>query len=210
MKIIVDYRERSSGIPAELQNQEGISFQIGKIAYGDYIIDDTITIERKTARDFLVSLINGRLFRQVSNLKRYCHVPLLLIEGNPYHTDLDVDARAIKGAVISIQSIWYVPVIHSHSLQDTIEIIMTIGRQDESSRDVVPLRGGYRPKRLKSQQLYLLQGLPLVGPVLAKRLVTHFGSVSKMLNATVTDLTGVDGIGIKSAKKIRAVLDWEG
>jgi DNA excision repair protein ERCC-4 len=84
-----------------------------------------------------------------------------------------------------------------------------LGRQEESNRDVVPLRGGYRPKRLKSRQLYLLQGLPQVGPTLAKRLLEHFGSVAKIVNATIDDLTGVEGIGPVSAKAIRVVLDEE-
>ena len=31
-----------------------------------------------------------------------------------------------------------------------------IGRQEENHLDVVPLCGGYRPKRLKSKRLYIL------------------------------------------------------
>jgi len=84
-----------------------------------------------------------------------------------------------------------------------------IGKQTESYIDVVPLRGGYRPKRLKSKQLYLLQGLPQVGPMLAKRLLKHFKSVSNVVNASVQDLKEIDGIGKVSAKKIREVLDTE-
>jgi len=49
-----------------------------------------------------------------------------------------------------------------------------ISRQIETCVDVVPLRGGYRPKRLKSKKLYILQGLPQVGPIIAKRLIKHF------------------------------------
>ena len=75
--------------------------------------------------------------------------------------------------------------------------------------DVVPLRGGYRIKRLKSKQLYILQGLPKVGPKLAKRLLRHFKSVSKVMNASVRALTEVDGIGKISAERIREVLDAE-
>jgi DNA excision repair protein ERCC-4 len=86
---------------------------------------------------------------------------------------------------------------------------MMIGRQEETYIDVVPLRGGYRPKRLKSKQLYLLQGLPQVGPMLAKRLMAHFKSVSKIMNASIDELTEVDGIGRVSATKIREVLDTE-
>jgi Fanconi anemia group M protein len=52
-----------------------------------------------------------------------------------------------------------------------------------------------------------LQGLPKVGPTVAKRLLDHFRSVSKAMNATAEDLMQVEGIGRISAEKIREVLD---
>jgi len=211
MKISVDYREKPSGL-IDLLKKEDVEVEIKKISHGDYLINDSITVERKTARDFLVSIIDGRLFNQLSNLKKYCMNPILLIEGNPYRTDLDFDEMAIRGALISTQAIWYIPTVFSRSKKDTRNLLLMIGRQEEACVDVVPLRGGYRPKRRKSRQLFILQGLPKVGPTVAKRLLEHFRSVSNVLNATVEDLMHVDGIGRISAEMIRDVLDseWEG
>ena len=187
VKIRMDYREKASGLIDLLQETELI-LEVGPVPYGDYIINETITIERKTARDFLISIIDGRLFKQLSNLKKHCPRPLLLIEGNPYETDLAFDPLAIKGALLSTQAIWYVPVLFSNSKEETSDIFLMLGRQEESNLDVVPLRGGYRPKRLKSRQLFLIQGLPQVGPTMAKRLLEHFGSAAKIMNATVAEL----------------------
>ena len=116
---------------------------------------------------------------------------------------------AIKGTLISAEALWYIPIIFSRSKEDTRDIFMMIGRQDETYVDVIPLRGGYRPKRLKSKQLYLLQGLPHIGPMLAKRLMEHFRTVSRIMNASIEQLSEVEGIGRVSAKKIREVLDFE-
>jgi DNA excision repair protein ERCC-4 len=207
-KITVDYREETSGL-SDLLRDSGALVEIEKLSYGDYIINDMITIERKTAKDFLVSIIDGRLFRQLSNLKKFCNHPILLIEGNPYKTVHNFDRMAIKGTLISTQTIWYVPVIFSRTKEDSRDILLMINRQVGVCIDVVPLRGGYRPKRLKSRQLYILQSLPKVGPKLAKRLLQHFKSVSKIMNASVRALTEVDGIGKISAEKIRDVLDTE-
>ena len=206
MKITVDYREKTSGI-IDLLICEDIKIETKKVSYGDYVINDSITIERKTARDFLISIIDGRLFNQLSNLKRYCLNPILLIEGNPFKTGLAFDERAVRGALISTQTIWYVPIIYSRSKEETKDIILMSGGQQEACMEVVPLRGGYRPKRLKSRQLFILQGLPKVGPTVAKRLLDHFRSVSKAMNATAEDLMQVEGIGRLSAEKIREVLD---
>jgi DNA excision repair protein ERCC-4 len=74
---------------------------------------------------------------------------------------------------------------------------------------ITPIRGSYRPKQLKSKQLYILQGLPKVGPKIAKRLLAHFKSISKFMNASIQDLSMIDGIGKISSEKIREVLDIE-
>ena len=208
MKISVDYRERPSGL-IDLLKGVDIQIEVRKVAYGDYVINDSITIERKTARDFLISIIDGRLFNQLANLRRYCINPILLIEGNPFKTDLAFEDSAIKGALISAQAIWYIPTVFSRSKEDTRDIFLMIGRQEKASMDVVPLRGSYRPRRLKSRQLFVLQGLPKVGPTVAKRLLAHFGSVSSVMNATVEDLMQVEGLGRISAERIREVLDSE-
>ena len=208
LKITIDYREIASGL-SDLLKDSGALVEIEKLSYGDYIINDMITIERKTAKDFLVSIIDGRLFNQLSNLKKFCNHPILLIEGNPYKTGHNFDRMAIKGTLISTQTIWYVPVIFSRTKEDSRDILLMISRQVGACIDVVPLRGGYRLKRLKSKQLYILQGLPKVGPKLAKRLLRHFKSVSKAMNASVRALTEVDGIGKISAERIREILDAE-
>ena len=93
LKITVDYRETASGITDLLKNN-GALVEIAKLSYGDYIINDTITVERKTAKNFLISIIDGRLFNQLSNLKKFCNHPILLIEGNPYETDHNFDRMA--------------------------------------------------------------------------------------------------------------------
>jgi ERCC4-type nuclease len=90
LKIIVDYREKASGLMDLLKN-EGCFIEVKKVSHGDYIINGAITIERKTAKDFLISIIDGRLFKQFSKLKEFCKNPILIIEGNPYHTDLKFD-----------------------------------------------------------------------------------------------------------------------
>jgi Fanconi anemia group M protein len=203
--IIVDHRERSSDLAALLANTFPI--RIATLSQGDYQIGDQLTIERKTARDLLISIIDLRLFRQVANLKHHCRASLLLIEGDPFQTDIRVDHRAVKGALFSIQAAWQLPILFTSSAEESCEAITTIARQNETFSDVLSLRGGYRPRRLQSQQLYILQGLPGIGPELAKRLLDHFHSVAAVMTAAETELTAVPGIGQAKARQIRMILD---
>ena len=57
------------------------------------------------------------------------------------------------------------------------------------------------------QQLFIVESLPNIGPVNAKNLLQHFGSVSNVLNASESELQQVEGIGKKTAENIRKVVD---
>jgi ERCC4-type nuclease len=41
---------------------------MGRLAAGDYLIDDEVLVGRKTVGDFVASLIDGRLFPQAARL----------------------------------------------------------------------------------------------------------------------------------------------
>ncbi len=203
--ITIDYREKSSILAGLLAENFSVTFTT--LPYGDYLLANRLTIERKTARDFLVSIIDLRLFKQVIHLKRQCQASLLLIEGDPFQTELKFDHRAIWGALLALQAGLQIPVVYSTSPAHSCEIITMIIQQEEVSADVVPLRGGYRPKRLRSRQLYILQGLPGVGPELAKRLLCRFHSVAEVMVAGIDELVMVEGIGRVKAGAIRQILD---
>jgi Fanconi anemia group M protein len=206
LKISIDYREKRSGLTL-LLNKQAVMTEVKKLPFCDYLINDQVSIERKTARDFIVSIIDGRLFHQASNLVRNCSRPLLLLEGNPFKTDLRMEVNAIRGALISVQSIWNIPIVYSRSVEDTCQILLMIGQQSRIQSHVLTLRHGYRPKRLKSKKLFVLQGLPGVGPVLAQRLLAHFKSVACVFKASDEQLLEVEGVGKGILNRIRSVIE---
>ena len=186
--------------------QSGIDVDVAQVACGDYIIDRRLTIERKTAKDFLVSIIDGRLFKQAARLKTNARLPILLIEGNPFKTDLNVSRPAIKGALLCIQAVFYLPVVFSRSREESVDLMKGMADLIENHTTVTRQRGGYRPRKLASRQLYFLQGLPGIGPQLARRLMECFGTVSKIFTVPVEKLKQVPGIGPVTAGKINDVL----
>jgi len=204
VKILIDFREKPSGLPALLSTD--FTVEMSSLPTGDYIINNHITIERKTAADFPISIIDQRLFTQVARMKKHCRNPLLLIEGNPYTTGMNIHPLAIRGAILSVQTSWQIPVLFSNSIADTKEIFILIGKQDTAFHETFLPRGGYRPKRLANQRFYILQGLPGIGPQLARRLLEHFKTITKVVNASVYELSKVEGIGPNKAETIRKVL----
>ena len=67
-------------------------------------------------------------------------------------------------------------------------------------------RHGYRPKSKRKRQLFILQGLPGIGPERAERLLAWFGSVEAAMSASSDELQTVEGIGKSIADKIRWVV----
>ena len=57
LPLTVDYREKPSGL-VDLLKREDVIIEVKKVSFGDYVINDSITIERKTSRDFLISIID--------------------------------------------------------------------------------------------------------------------------------------------------------
>ena len=199
IKITCDFREKHSGIPKLLaDNKVNVSFS--SLSTGDYVINDQIIVERKTAEDFVQSIIDNRLFEQCLKLKKDSRRVLILIEGNPYKTEHKIDGRAVKGAILSILTAWQIPVIYSQSADSSVELLMMLGTQ--SLKDDVYIRtySGYKPKKIKSQRLHFLQGIPSTGPAIAGRLMETFGNIKSIVNTNTEELRKIKGFGKNKAK----------
>jgi DNA excision repair protein ERCC-4 len=80
-RIVVDERERRSGIP-DLLRQAGALIDFAQLKVGDYVVSPKTAIERKTIQDLLNSIYDGRLFVQCSQLNEHYAKPVLIVEGN--------------------------------------------------------------------------------------------------------------------------------
>jgi len=109
----------------------------------------------------------------------------------------------MQGALIAVSLILGIPVLRSKNPSETARLIVYIGRQIESMARGGVQRHGYRPKDKRKTQLYILQGLPKVGPERAGRLLDRFGSVEAASSASRRELQSVDGIGKSIADKIK-------
>jgi ERCC4-type nuclease len=76
---------------------------VATLKYGDYSVASQLSIERKAAEDLGRSIIDGRLFRQMSALRRCAARPVLLVEGlQPHSTPSGVPWHAVRGALVSV------------------------------------------------------------------------------------------------------------
>src|SRR5437879_13840692 len=93
--------------------------------------------------------------------------------------------------------------------KQTAQLIHTIGKRGEKERKkgergAPPLIVGKpRSGELDRVQVSIVSALPGVGPKLAAQLLTHFGSVRRVVEASATEMAGRAGIGRSRAHRRR-------
>jgi ERCC4-type nuclease len=102
-----------------------------------------------------------------------------------------------------------VPILRSASPEETAELIATAARQLREPVSIPYVRPGYRPNGWKRRALYILQGLPGVGPRRAAALLAAFGSVEAAAGADAAALARVPGVGRAIATAIREAVGSE-
>ncbi len=205
--IKVDAREDSSRIGEILAREYGVNAVRETLRVGDYVINGEIVVERKTTVDFVRSIIDGRLFKQVAGMKRFFDFVFFIIEGKElYNTGINIHPHAIKGALVSLALAWQAQVFFTESAKETALFLSLIDRQKALVPNEYIKRPGRRPKRQRKRQLYILQSLPAIGPKLAIELLNYFGSVEAVFTAEVDKLTEISGLGKITAEKIKKVV----
>ena len=204
--VYADSREGNSKVIRHLTEME-IDVKVQPMAVADYQVSDEVAIERKTAKDFVDSIIDKRLFKQARELSEEFKKPLLILEGDDLYAGM-VNANAIRGSIASIAIDFGISIIPTRNAQDTAAMIKRIAvREQNGERTPVQVRTDKKPVSLLEQQLFIVESLPNIGPVNAKNLLEHFGTVGNIINASEKELQEVEGIGKKTAENIRKVID---
>ncbi|MHC4458149.1 MAG: ERCC4 domain-containing protein [Planctomycetota bacterium] len=207
LTVIADDRERKGEVIQFLSEMKNVSLGIKRLSVGDYVVDNRLVFERKTLKDFALSIIDGRLFRQAIRLAGSKYKSVLILEGTGKElAEIGVRREAMQGALITISLLLGIPVLRSKNASESALLIMYASRQFNSFTRGVVQRPGSRPKGRRKKQLFILQGLPGVGGERAARLLDSFGSVEAVVTATSEELQSVEGMGKHIAEKIRRVV----
>lgn len=204
--VFADTREGNSKVIRHLSEME-IDVKVQAMAVGDYQVSDEVVIERKTAKDFVDSIVDKRLFKQARSLMEEFKRPLFILEGDDLYNGM-INPNAIRGSIASIALDFGISIIPTKNAQDTAAMIKRIAiREQSGEKTPIQIRTDKKPVNLWEQQLFIIESLPNIGPVNAKNLLEHFGTVANIINASESQLQEVEGIGKKTAANIRKVVD---
>jgi len=205
--VIVDQREYRSNVVRNLA-VKGVTIEPQQLDVGDYVLSSRIGVERKNTQDFISSLIDGKLFKQIQRLRDAYSRPILIIEGENLFTHRNVNHNAIYGSLASISVDYGIPIMTTKDEMETANLLSVIAkREQKEEKKAVAIRGEKTQMSLNERQQFLIEGLPNISAVLAKRLLLHFGSIKDIANATEEELQEVNGIGKNIASDIIRVLN---
>jgi DNA excision repair protein ERCC-4 len=221
IRIVVDEREKNSGIP-DLLKKAGAIIDFAQLLVGDYVVSPETAIERKTVHDLVSSIYDGRLFVQCSDLIKHYQKPLLVVQGDIADlSEIPEDAedndlkRLVQrmplayDALATVATEFRIPIIHTPSAEQTAQfLVVLVNKSLREGRATGPLL-----KKIKKdnsvyiQQLSVLSSVPGIGEKLAVRMLEKFKTPKRALNASAAELATIPGFGLARAERVRKILD---
>jgi DNA excision repair protein ERCC-4 len=220
-RIVVDEREKSSGIP-ELLKSAGAAIDFAQLKVGDYLVSPETAVERKTVRDLVSSIYDGRLFVQCGDLVKHYQKPLLVVQGNIAElAEIPEDAQdknlkrlaermpLAYDALATVATEFRIPIIHTPSAEQTAQLlVMLVNKSLREGKATGPLlRKIKKENSVYIQQLSVLSSVPGVGDKLAARMLDKFHTPKRALNASAAELAAIPGFGLARAERVRRILD---
>ncbi len=208
MHLIIDPRETRSGILDLARQEPGLYHEMKILEAGDYIVDSKVVFERKTLPDFLVSIQNGRFFRQSYAMADGLMPYILILEGKRDSVkNSRMKREAVQGALIHISVFLGIPVLRSANIQETFKLMTMTSRQlvkyaqIQEGRAYIPVIKAKmnRSKRLKLQ---LIQHFPGIGHKRANTILQAYPKLWDIFCLDEEDLMEIEGIGKKTAEDI--------
>ncbi|SEQ36735.1 Excinuclease ABC subunit C [Mycobacterium sp. 88mf] len=186
-------------------------------AAGEGRSDDVASIAEVTRRRFLRHVSDTQPEPGTEQRpRRFAYPPnLFVVDGGAPQVnaaaavldELGVTDVAVIGLAKRLEEVWVPaepdPVIFPRN-SEGLYLLQRV--RDEAHRFAISYHRSKRSKRMTASALDSVRGL---GEQRRKALVTHFGSVARLKDATVEEITAVPGIGVATAKAVLAALGGE-
>ncbi|MGH3971671.1 MAG: excinuclease ABC subunit UvrC, partial [Mycobacterium sp.] len=173
--------------------------------------DDVASIAEVTRRRFARHLQDSNTLAPEGRSRKFAYPPnLYVVDGGAPQVnaasavldELGITNVAVIGLAKRLEEVWVPaepdPIIMPRN-SEGLYLLQRV--RDEAHRFAISY---HRSKRSKRMTASALDAVPGLGEYRRKALVTHFGSVARLREATVEEITAVPGIGVATAT---AVLD---
>jgi DNA excision repair protein ERCC-4 len=199
--VLVDHRERGSGIPEALA-AAGLDVELTDLPVGDYVLGLGLAVERKGPQDLGASVRDGRIFEQAVRLQSTFAQAVLMVEGEPQGIAED----AWRGAVCRLIEDG-VTVLHSLDAEDSAAWISRLAKRARRAGPTPRTEGPRRaPRHPSAQAEVMLSVVPGISSAMARSLLASYGSLAAVAAAAPEGLRRHPGIGPVRAARIAEAL----
>lgn len=180
-------------------------------------VDDLAAMAEVLRRRFTRYLEESTLPPEERESARFAYPPQLVVVdgGLPQVTaarnvliEVGVPEIPVVGLAKRLEEVWVpgdeFPVILPRG-SEALYLLQRV--RDEAHRFAIK---NHRAKRTKAMKVSQLDEVPGVGPTRAKALITHFGSLARLKEASIEQIALVPGVGEGTARTVYAALHGEG
>lgn len=208
----MDSREASKVSQVLKSLREIFPVKVRKLEAGDYFFPfkKGALVERKTVFDFVGSMSDRRLWKQLASISESEDViPVLLLEG-----DLSQVKKYSKwtepsmvSGYLSVIFDWNIQIIQSPSLEWSTIILAQMAKRHITEKEprLYPLKIKPKPASPDDEARIIIESLPHYGPVLADRTLREFKSVENVFH-NIHKLQTIEGVGKKVVNDINTVI----
>ncbi|UQX12852.1 excinuclease ABC subunit UvrC [Candidatus Mycobacterium methanotrophicum] len=175
--------------------------------------DDVASIAEVTRRRFMRHIQDSNVLSPEGKSRRFAYPPnLYVVDGGAPQVnaasavldELGVTDVAVIGLAKRLEEVWVPSEPDPIILPRNSEGLYLLQRvRDEAHRFAINY---HRSKRSKGMTASALDAVPGLGEHRRKALVTHFGSLARLKQATVDEITSVPGIGVATATAVLEAL----
>lgn len=198
-RIAIDKRERGF---ARLFLELGAEIEEKMLEVGDFICSEKTVVERKTCNDFEISVLDGRLFSQLSNLRANFENIIIVIEGERINEG-SLSRAALMGVYASVMTDFGASLFFTRNEKFTAELVYSVAKHEQlAKKKEMRIFAKRKARTLAQTQRSIVEMFPMVGPTMAKKLLVHFGSLDNLFSASEEKFLEIEGLGEKKAKAI--------
>lgn len=192
----------------------GIPIEEKRLEVGDYLLG-TFCIEYKTWSDFYASMLDGRLWQQLINMKQYDH-PMIAVVGDKYKSLFQMaqyrrgqPEKTILSGLVTIYKSFSTPILMFDNDKDFCEFVAalfkSLNSDKVSHRPVFHRRRSKRINDVKEDVISEARGGVSVGK--AKMMLKENDySIKKLVN-NLDKLENIKGIGPSIIKRMKEVFE---
>lgn len=203
--LVADYREKGSRFAALLVRL-GLEPAYTNLSVGDYVLSNSVAIERKTPEDLVASILDGRFTDQLRRLSEAYPKGVLLVTGSLEEAAARSPNPGLVYSSLAQACLSSVSLVVSGSEESAAHIVKWLAAEAKNSWTGYEPMIKRKPKDQSTQQqaFNVLTAIPSVGPKRALKLMEAFPSLQAIFEAPEARLAQI--VGPSVARNIKSAL----